>query len=165
MGGSAPDQLPRSQDVDLVVSAFDFLLPAGLKKCLCQWNRVEEALHGSGCVAVKLMTWILASSWLESTSTNLMDMQFVCPTPALVVPFCLPLLDPFAVFSGILIWRSSQPPLLPSGPVALVALSLPVTCPVLHSILKAGRNRLLQRTENISSLRGRWKLGWNGKSK
>ena len=43
MGGDAPALLPRSQDVDLVVSAIDIPLPRHLQKALKPWSR--EDLH------------------------------------------------------------------------------------------------------------------------
>ena len=43
MGGDAPALLPRSQDVDLVVSAINVPLPSHLRKALKTWSR--EDLH------------------------------------------------------------------------------------------------------------------------
>ena len=43
MDGGAPALLPRSQDVDLVVSAIDILMPWHLRKALKPWSR--EDLH------------------------------------------------------------------------------------------------------------------------
>ena len=41
LGGRASDFLPRSQDVDLVVSAANIQLPAHLKKALRCWTRED----------------------------------------------------------------------------------------------------------------------------
>ena len=43
MGGDAPALLPRSQDVDLVVSAINIPMPSHLRKALKTWSR--EDLH------------------------------------------------------------------------------------------------------------------------
>ena len=46
LGGRAPDLLPRSQDVDLVVSAINTPMPAHLKRALKCWSREDLNVRG-----------------------------------------------------------------------------------------------------------------------
>ena len=133
MGGDAPALLPRSQEVDLVVSAIDIPMPPHL-----------EARELAKCVVEKPLTWKRAPCWLVCTSIPERVLLVFPPRPSPIFlrrahGRCL-----FAVSFGTL-------SLIPCRNLFVQLLRGVVLVLVLHSFLwSSSRGRMCQHTPEIS---------------